>query len=73
MSSGLNQHVESVRAAASAAGDVSGNCDEALYMVGRGDMPGATERLVWAEENARSALFKITQARAALAKAKGGA
>lgn len=62
-------HVEAVRAAASSAGDVSGNCDSAAYMVESGDIAGAAERLEWAEENARSALSRIKDARAALAKA----
>lgn len=52
-----------VRAAASAAGDVSGNCDAAAYCFERGDIDRATEELGWAEENMRSAVHRIKEAR----------
>lgn len=63
-----DQAAAAVRAAASAAGDVSGNCDEAVHWLGRGDVADAAERLEWAEENAQSALHRIREARGLLAK-----
>lgn len=62
-----------VNAAAGAAGDTSGNCDEAAHLAERGAFTLAAERLEWAEKNARSALHRIAEARAALAKAQGSA
>lgn len=65
--------VRAVRAAASAAGDTSGNCDAAVNIIEIGDVDRAAEQLEWAEENARSALHRIQEARTAIAKVKGGA
>ena len=69
MSDGLeiNRAAEAVRAAASAAGDTSGNCDAAQHLLERGNIGRAAEELEWAEENARSALNRIKEARAHLA------
>lgn len=74
MSDGLDVYraVEAVRAAASAAGDTSGNCDAAQHLFERGNIGRAAEELEWAEENARSALHRIKEARAHLAKAATG-
>ncbi|MBB3193982.1 hypothetical protein [Roseateles terrae] len=63
--------VRAVRAAASSAGDVSGNCDAAAHYADRGDFEQAARELGWAEENLRSATHRIAEARAAVAKATG--
>ena len=75
MSEGMDtdQAVAAVRAAAGAAGDASGNCDSARYLVERGDIGGAAEKLEWAEENARSAMHRIKEAKAQLARLHGDA
>lgn len=48
MSDGLDVYraVEAVRAAASAAGDTSGNCDAAQHLFERGNIGRAAEELV---------------------------
>lgn len=71
MSDGLDidRALSAVRAAAGAAGDTSGNCDAAAYLFERGNIGRAAEELEWAEDNARSALHRIKEARAHLAKA----
>ncbi len=71
MSDGLeiDRALAAVRAAASAAGDVSGNCDAATHLFERGNIGRAAEELEWAEENARSALHRIKEARTQLIKA----
>jgi hypothetical protein len=71
MSDGLDidRALTAVRAAAGAAGDTSGNCDAASFLFERGDIGRAAQELEWAEENARSALHRIKEARAHLAKA----
>ena len=73
MNGNLDHVVSAVRAAASATGDASGNCDAAAYLVACGELARTAEELEWAEDNARSALHRIQEARKALAKAEGGA
>lgn len=58
--------IESVRAAASAAGDVSGNCDAAYHYAQREAFADVARQLEWAEDNARSMLHRIKEARAAI-------
>jgi hypothetical protein len=65
--------VRAVRAAAGAAGDVSGNCDAASFNAERGNLNRAAEELQWAEDNLRSAIHRIADARAAIAAATGSA
>lgn len=64
----LDRAVTAVRAAASAAGDASGNCDAAAHLIERGAIGRAAEEVEWAEQNARLALHRIAEARAAIAK-----
>lgn len=59
-----------VREAAYVAGDTSGNCDRAAEFMKFACVSQAAEAMEWAEENVRSALQRITAARAALAKAQ---
>lgn len=62
--------ITALRAASVTTGDASGNCDEALHMAHDGtSLERLAERMEWAEENARAALNRIAEARAAIAKA----
>jgi len=67
----LQAVINAVRAAAGAAGDASGNCDAAMHHAEHGANEKAAQQMEWAEENARSALHRITEARAAIANATG--
>lgn len=69
----LERAIAAVGRAASSAGDVSGNCDEAAHYIERGNVDQAAQSMEWAETNVRSALYRITEARAAIAKATGSA
>lgn len=69
----LDRAARAVRAAASAAGDVSGNCDAGEHAINRGDLVRAAEEMEWAEQNVRSAVHRISEARTAIAKAAGAA
>lgn len=75
MSDGLHlgRAITAVRDAASSAGDASGNCDAAVHLIECGNVKRAAQEIEWAEENARSALHRITDARAAIAKVAEGA
>lgn len=75
MSAGMNfdRAITAVREAALAVGDASGNLDSAVYLIEQGAADRAAELMEWAEENARSALHRISEARAAIAKATGSA
>lgn len=64
----LGRAAAAIQAAASAAGDSSGNCDAAVSWFEVGNMPRTAEQLEWAEDNARSALHRIKEAREQLAK-----
>ncbi|MFG6441112.1 hypothetical protein [Roseateles sp. LKC17W] len=61
--------LRAARAAAGAAGDTSGNCDAAVHYAERRQFQSAAQELEWAEENARSAMRRIQDARAVLANA----
>ena len=68
--------INAVRAAASSAGDTSGNCDEAFNLIQRGAAKEALQRLEWAVENVQNAAARISEARAAIlndAQVQGGA
>jgi len=69
----LDRAINAVRAAAGAAGDASGNCDAAMHLIERGNVGRAAEEVEWAEQNAKSALHRIAEARAAISKATGSA
>jgi len=73
MSLEIDRAIREVRAAASNAGDVSGNCEEALCLIEHAEVSRAAERMEWAEQNVKSTLNQIARARAAIAKATGGA
>jgi len=65
----LDRAITAVRAAAGCAGDASGNCDAAVHLIERGDFARSSVEMEWAEINAKSALRRIAEARAAIAKA----
>lgn len=65
----LDRAISAVRAAAGAAGDASGNCDAAMILIERGAVGRAAEEVEWAEQNARSALHRIVEARTAISRA----
>ena len=66
-----HEFIRAAREAAGAAHDVSGNCDAAYHFVASGKFSAAAQELEWAEENARSAMHRIKEARALIAKAEG--
>ena len=64
--------IQAARAAESAAAEVQANCSSALHYAESHWFDKAAQQIEWAEDNARSMLHRIQEARAAIDAARKG-